>query len=53
MKFTFTTGASLVGITSAVHTRDTMFSVYMAPLGSPVLPDVYMIMASRWSSPSV
>jgi len=26
-----------------------MLSVYIAPLGSPVLPDVYMIMASRSS----
>jgi hypothetical protein len=47
MKLTLTTGASAVGITSEVQMRDTMFSVYIAPLGSPVLPDVYMIMASR------
>ena len=43
----------VVGIIVAVHSMATMLSVHIAPLGSPVLPDVYMIIASRWSVPPV
>ena len=50
MKLTLSTGTSAKsGCSSAVQTSETIRSVYMAPLGKPVLPEVYRIMASRWS----
>ena len=37
----------------AVHSRATVRSVIMAPFGAPVLPEVYMTIASRSSLPPV
>jgi hypothetical protein len=36
-----------------VQSRAIIRSVYMAPFGAPVLPEVYMIIASRSSLPAV
>jgi hypothetical protein len=52
-KFTLSTGMPGVKKNPDVHTLVTVRSVYMAPLGAPVLPDVYMIIAKRSSLPSV
>ena len=49
MKLTLNTGTSANRVELAVHSLATIRSVYMAPLGSPVLPDVYKIIASRSS----
>ena len=50
MKLTLKTGTSpRSDVSSLVHTLESIRSVYMAPLGSPVLPEVYMIKASRSS----
>ncbi|GLE53162.1 hypothetical protein ATCCBAA256_27230 [Mycobacterium montefiorense] len=53
MKFTLSTGMPGLRKNPDVHTLAIVRSVYMAPLGVPVLPEVYMIMARRSSLPSV
>lgn len=53
MKFTFKTAPPVEGAKFAVHSLARVRSVIMAPFGAPVLPDVYMMIASRSSLPPV
>lgn len=49
LPFTGLTSPDSVAVDTAGNSFKTMRSVYMAPFGNRVLPDVYMIMASRSS----
>ena len=53
MKLTFTTAPPVGSAKFEVHSRPTVRSVIIAPLGAPVLPEVYMMIASRSSVPPV
>ena len=53
MKLTLSTGKSESEANLDVQSLAIIRSVYMAPFGDPVLPEVYMIIASRSSLSAV